>query len=155
MFRENDKYLLIARIVINILACIAAVGCVITGIVYMTKDLVKEGIIILFFGLLGCAVFWLFLRLLLSYLCDVKLIRNRLYEQGNENLEAFLGEKPLLKKKSFQRESVTEKKYNLSSKEFYEQEREKIAKMRELKYRMEEGLITEEEYDLQMKEIMK
>lgn len=33
---------------------------------------------------------WVFGRLYLSYLCDIKLIRNKLYGVGNENLDVFL-----------------------------------------------------------------
>ena len=45
--------------------------------------------IVLYFVL--CLIFFVFWNLLLSFLVDVKLIRNNLYQEDNANLHEFMG----------------------------------------------------------------
>lgn len=93
MFGKNDKALLAARIILIVVISILTTGCVLAGII---MTIVDENLIFLLIsagGALFCWLAWVIARLYLSYLCDVKLIRNKLYGIENDNLQVFLTEK--------------------------------------------------------------
>lgn len=90
MFKKNDRYLLIARILILVFAIAWAIGGAVIGIVLIAIGNPASAIIVLIsMPITGLSV-WFFGMLTLSFLCDVKLIRNKLYEESNENLKGFL-----------------------------------------------------------------
>ncbi len=90
MFEVNDKFLRTARVILNIWVWGGAIVCVIGGIVLSAVGMLAAGLPILFAGPFVCWVSWVFGRMHLSHLCDVKLIRNKLYGIGNEDLDVFL-----------------------------------------------------------------
>ena len=90
MFEVNDKFLRTVRVILNVWVWVGAIACVICGIVLSALGMIEMGLPILFVGPFACWVSWVFGRLYLSYLCDIKLIRNKLYGVGNENLDIFL-----------------------------------------------------------------
>ncbi len=88
MFKRNDKALLATRIIIMITLGIFAAISLAIGIVLVILVNVAC-ILITFAGWFFCLLMWIFARLYLSYLCDIKLIRNKLYGESNEDLEVF------------------------------------------------------------------
>lgn len=91
MFEKNDKSLLWMRVITNVLIFIIAAASVLSGIILsitlknaMFLFIAVGGIFLSFFA-------WVVVRLFLSYLCDIKLIRNKLYGIENSNLKVFLG----------------------------------------------------------------
>ncbi len=74
----------------------------------------------------------------MSYLCGIKLIRNKLYGESNEGLDDFL--------KTF-KERVDEVDEDIKKQE------EKEAELANLYQLMEQGLITEDEYKKREKEL--
>lgn len=90
MFEVNDKFLRTVRVILNVWVWVGAIACVICGIVLSALGMIEMGLPILFVGPFACWVSWVFGRLYLSHLCDIKLIRNKLYGVGNENLDIFL-----------------------------------------------------------------
>mgnify|MGYP001623899011 FL=1 len=90
MFEVNDKFLRTVRVILNVWVWVGAIACVICGIVLSALGMIEMGLPILFVGPFACWFSWVFGRLYLSYLCDIKLIRNKLYGVGNENLDVFL-----------------------------------------------------------------
>lgn len=91
MFEYNDGMLLTARIVANVLFALNAIMALVGGIVLAALS----SAIFLLYGLiyiLGSWVVWIIARLILSFMCDVKFIRNKLYDQSNNNLTAFTGD---------------------------------------------------------------
>lgn len=90
MFEVNDKFLRTVRVILNVWVWVGAIACVICGIVLSALGMIEMGLPILFVGPFACWVSWVFGRLYLSHLCDIKLIRNKLYGVGNENLDVFL-----------------------------------------------------------------
>ena len=116
MFEQNDKPLLKARIIIIGLLWILAAGALAMGIAYAV---LIHGIYILVAPLswIGLWIIWILARLLLSYFCDIKLIRNKLYGESNDNLSPFLG-RPKVLKRGDKKEELDEEKLNL--KESYE-----------------------------------
>ena len=97
MFDKNDRLLLIAKLVLNIIAILCIVTGVIVGIVLIAIQdgaFWTIGLTILLCVPIGAAIVWLFLRLWLNYLCDVKLIRNKLYGNDDHMLNDFIAETP-------------------------------------------------------------
>lgn len=90
MFEVNDKFLRTVRVILNVWVWVGAIACVICGIVLSALGMIEMGLPILFVGPFACWLMWVFGRLYLSHLCDIKLIRNKLYGVGNENLDIFL-----------------------------------------------------------------
>lgn len=90
MFEVNDKFLRTVRVILNVWVWVGAIACVICGIVLSALGMIEMGLPILFVGPFACWLMWVFGRLYLSYLCDIKLIRNKLYGVGNEDLDVFL-----------------------------------------------------------------
>ena len=93
MFENNDKTLLTARIVLNVAIGIFVVLCIVAGIVLCVMEMLEFGIPLMLVGPFLCWLVWVFARLHLSHLCDIKLIRNKLYGAGNEGLSVFLEKK--------------------------------------------------------------
>ena len=50
------------------------------------------GVALILFGSLVFWILWIFSKLMFSVLCDIKLIRNKLYELSNDNLKSFIDE---------------------------------------------------------------
>lgn len=90
MFKKNDEALLLARTLILVALVSLAVSSVITGFV-LAFTVSAVLILITFAGLFLCFLLWVFTSLYLSYLCDIKLIRNKLYGESNDGLKDFLG----------------------------------------------------------------
>ena len=134
MFEKNDRALLTARIIIMVAIGILAVGSLAMGIALAV--VFEAGVMFLtaFAGWFLCWLTWVFARLYLSYLCDIKLIRNKLYGECNEELEVFL--------KTIKEQEDEEKQAEI--------EEAKLA-LEELK---ENDMITEEEYEEQKKELL-
>lgn len=139
MFEKNDKQLLIVRILVNVGTWIGAIGGVIIGIVFSATGLLEVGLPILFGLPILSWVMWMYARLRLCYLCDIKLIRNKLYGVDNDNLKVFL-------EKKLSEEEIEELK------RVEMQNTEKLIKLKSLR---DSGVITEEEFQQEKEKILK
>ena len=110
MFEQNDKTLFTAQSIIKIFCIIGAILCFISGIILcvtssqeVTGNLgeiknitnytqIIGGVALILFGSLVFWILWIFSKLMFSVLCDIKLIRNKLYELSNDNLKSFIDE---------------------------------------------------------------
>lgn len=131
MFERNDKALRIAHTLFKICLWIFLIMCLIVGIV---GSIVFENgwyVLISLCGLLVCFIGWIVHMLVYSFLCDVKLIRNKLYGESNEGLDDFL-------------KTYKERVVELEEREKKEEEKE--AELAHLYQLMEQGIITEDEY---------
>ena len=109
MFEVNDRSLLTARKIIKVFCILGAVLFIVCGIIlcatcvqevqspssWRTETAVNGmqlgfGIGCIVVGPFLCWLAWVFDRVLLAACCDIKLIRNKLYGVGNENLDVFL-----------------------------------------------------------------
>lgn len=93
MFDKNDKTLKIVRIAMYVIIGICAVWITVDAIRMMMGRLVEVSLRFLFIGLLACAVSCFILELIYSVVCDIKLIRNKLYGKDNDGLSMFLDNK--------------------------------------------------------------
>lgn len=139
MFEKNDKQLLTMRIIVNVVICIVAAASILAGIVLF---ITAENALFLLIAVGGAFLSWLawvVARLYLTYLCDIKLIRNKLYGIDNDNLNVFL-------EWSKTPEQIEEQK------RVEAQNAEKIAKLKTL---LDSGVISEEEYQHEIEKLLK
>ena len=139
MFERNDKQLLTVRIITNVVTWIFAIAGIVVGIVLSALEMLEIGLPILFVVPFLCWLMWVYVRLHLSHLCDIKLIRNKLYGVDNENLKVFLEAK------------LTEEEMQ-EQKRVETQNAEKIARLKSLR---DSGVITEEEFQQEKEKILK
>ena len=95
MFDKNDKQLKIVRKITFICAIIFAVLGVIAGIILCaTEDAsgtyLTVGILLIVLVPFLSWLAWVYGSLLLTFLCDVKLMRNKMYGLDNDNLSEFI-----------------------------------------------------------------
>lgn len=139
MFEKNDKQLLTMRILLNVVTIIFVLLGVIFGIIYLANDAIALGLVFLLLIPFLCWLMWVVARLFLTYLCDIKLIRNKLYGVDNDNLKVFLGERQTP-------EQIAEQKRVAA------QNAEKIER---LKYLRDAGVITEKEFQQAREKLLK
>ena len=89
--------MLTARTIVLVILIIFAVLSLILGIVLAVVGHWALIFIALFFLLL-LWLLWVVWNVLLSFLCDVKLIRNKLYDESNDALNVFIKSKEKLEK---------------------------------------------------------
>ena len=91
VFQKNDRFLFAARIVFIVLTVIGVLVSMIYPIYWAIKT--ENGFyafyIVLYFA--PCVVFVVFWNLFLAFLVDVKLIRNKLYQEDNTTFCEFIG----------------------------------------------------------------
>lgn len=92
MFDKNDRTLLTVRALANVFTIIFMVCSVVAGIAVAACGMLEIGLPILFCGPFFFWIAWLAIRLHLTHLCDIKLIRNKLYGIENSALNAFIKE---------------------------------------------------------------
>lgn len=90
MFKKGDWFFLAAWIIFIVLTAAAVIASVVWPIAVAITF--RNGLfaLIIIPCLVGCFVFLVLWNLLLSYLCDIKLVRNKLYGQRNDNLGVYV-----------------------------------------------------------------
>ena len=144
MFEKNDKQLLIARIFLNVITGIFVIAGIVCGIVYLVYNSIVTGLLFLLLVPFLSWIMWVFARLYLTYLCDIKLIRNKLYGTENDNLKVFLedtDDSDDEKDATAQTESKTMEDIT--------------AQLLELKALLDSGAITQEEFDAEKERLLK
>ncbi len=141
MFEKNDKQLLIVRTILNVVTWIFIILGVVLGIVLSALEMLEIGLPLLFFIPFLSWVMWVFVRLHLSHLCDIKMIRNKIYGVDNDNLKVFLEEKA---NTGFQEEEYIANN-NISS------NTEQILRLKRL---LDGGAITQEEFDREKEKLL-
>lgn len=127
MFEQNDRTLFTAQSIIKVFCIIGAILCFIGGIVLCVTSNQKVadnfgeisnvtnyaqiigGVALILFGSLVFWIIWIFSKLIFSTLCDIKLIRNKLYQLDNDNLKSFIEEESDNKTNDNKKESFLDK----------------------------------------------
>lgn len=140
MFEKNDKALLTTRTIVNVTVGILAVLCFVGGIILAVADS-AVWLLLAFLGTFIIWLAWIFARLYLSYLCDIKLIRNKLYGADNDRLAAFI-------------ENQEEERANsaASGNTAYSVATDKLLLLKRL---LDSGAITQEEFDREKEKLLK
>lgn len=139
MFDKNDEQLLTVRIITNLVTLIFVIVGIVLGIVFSAMGNIEIGLPLLLLVPFLSWLMWVYIHLHLSYLCDIKLIRNKLYGVDNDNLKIFLEAK------------LTEEEMQ-EQKRVETQNTEKIARLKSLR---DSGVITEEEFQQEKEKILK
>ena len=138
MLKKIDTILLTAKTIKMMLIIICAVASLAVG-VSLAVLINWVYFIVIFVGWIFCFLFWDFANLLISFLCDIKLIRNKLYGINNEHLKEFLDSYEGLKTDS--NEEIENKTVSV--------------KLAQLQIHFDDGLINEEEYNRRKDELTK
>lgn len=155
MFENNDKSLLSVRIIVNAVVAILFVLIIAIGVglivIGADKDesLIFVGIVVILLGALLSWLLWVFARLMLSFMCDVKLIRNKLYENSNDNLKVFT---------EATRQAVYERDYdtqNRVDKAHTTAPTDNMKLLRDLKTLYDSGAIDAQEYNREKERLLK
>ena len=139
MFEKNDKQLLTMRIIVNVVICIIAAASILVGIILSATASNALFLLIAVGGAFLSWLAWVVARLYLSYLCDIKLIRNKLYGVDNDNLKVFLEEKQTP-------EQIAEQKRVAA---------QNVEKIEKLKILRDSGVISEEEFQQEREKLLK
>ena len=160
MFENNDKTLLTARIVLNVAVGISVGLFIVSGIVFAILDWLEIGLPLLFVGPPVCWLVWVFARLHLAHLCDIKLSRNKLYGAGNEGLSVFLAKREQnsytygaypAATGSGSPQSAISKSEDQGAKQSVSDNTARLFKLKEL---LDSGAITEEEFEREKKKYL-
>lgn len=135
MFTKNDGIYYFWKKFNDIISIILTCISVIAGIILACLEnyLLVYGLLLIFLGPLFILLQWAILKLLFSFLQDIKYIRNKLYLNDNESKNG--GENV---------NTTVETPYDV----------DQVAKFEQLKSLLAAGVITREEYDQQKKKIL-
>ena len=150
MFEKNDKALFTARVVLIVVCLLFAIGGAIAGIVLccIDEDMLAIGLPLLFCGPLVAWLMWIFGQLSLNMMCDIKLIRNKLYEEGIESFKPFLE----YKTRADDEEEQDEQPQTTPSAANTADVTQQLLKLKKL---LDEGAITQEEFDAEKAKLLK
>lgn len=99
MFHKYDKFWFWARIAMYILLFLSLAGAIIVPVVCAVQYVNAIYFLYIIPALIVCVVMWIFFELFFGMLLDIKLIRNKLYNESNA---AFLSEEEIRKTKNSQ-----------------------------------------------------
>lgn len=139
MFEKNDKQLLTIRTIINVVTILFVIIGIICSIILLVNKEIFLGVFLLVFIPFFSWFMWIIWRLIMTFLCDIKLIRNKLYGVENDNMKVFLEERQTP-------EQIAEQKRVAA------QNAEKIER---LKYLRDAGVITEKEFQQAREKLLK
>lgn len=146
MFEKNDKPLFTFRTIIKVLLIIFVIAGIVLGLFFW---IYYENLLLGLIFLLGIPflswLMWIVEGLFITYLCDIKLVRNKLYGVSNDNLKVFLEEQAAA---DFSRTQQPASAANDSS----ENETEQLFRLKRL---LDNGAITQEEFDREKKKYLK
>lgn len=144
MLQKYDKVLIIARVMSIVLVVLMALG-VLAGGIYGAALIHWAYVFVIPFGLFFDWVLWVFLRLILSFFCDVKMIRNKLYGKNNDYFAEYLqDDEPFRRVQKRTQQSGNWQKNAAANEE-----------LRDLQQQLDVGDITREEYEARKEELLK
>ena len=142
MFFKSDRPVKIVSILVNVLFVIEFIASFLLCIIYTIVN--KDALYLLIFpvGAFASWVVWIWARLYISLCCDIKLIRNKLYNSSNQNLAKVFDENYILLKC----------KDNYS--EYSTVSNETANRVEHLNRLLDAGAISKEEYNKEIKKLL-
>lgn len=99
-FGKNDKFIYHAFVLVDVIAVLILVSVVVIGgfVISTVSEgnliVIFEGIVIIMLAApISSFCFFVFGRVLLNALCDLKLIRNKLYDEDNDYIKKLVSDK--------------------------------------------------------------
>lgn len=86
IIKKNDNYLITANTVFLISLSVFYGFSIVVAILLFVSHYIMSGIILLILSTLSVFVIYVFFKLFLSMLFDIKMIRNKLYNLKNDNI---------------------------------------------------------------------
>lgn len=86
IIKKNDNYLITANTVFLISLSVFYGFSMVVAILLFASHYLMSGIILLILSMLSVFVIYVFFKLFLSMLFDIKMIRNKLYNLKNDNV---------------------------------------------------------------------
>lgn len=86
IIKRNDNYLITANTVFLISLSVLYGFSIVVAILLFVSHYIMSGIILLILSTLSVFVIYVFFKLFLSMLFDIKMIRNKLYNLKNDNV---------------------------------------------------------------------
>ncbi len=86
IIKKNDNYLITANTVFLISLSVFYGFSIVVAILLFVSHYIMSGIILLILSTLSVFVIYVFFKLFLSMLFDIKMIRNKLYNLKNDNV---------------------------------------------------------------------
>ena len=166
MFKKNDRYLQTANTIVDIFLIIAITACVILGILLLSAGSPILRTILVCFIL--CSFFawvlWILIKVYLTHVLDVKIIRDKLYSKQNGNDTAFLpyDETTDIEAEKKREEELKMRKQQLKNLEQIYRDGKtddpyfrKSMELNRLKIMLEQGFIDQETYQEKIDELLK
>ena len=89
-FRKNDRYILLADRLFFAFLIVYAIIMIILTIISFVNGIILTGAITLILTIISVPIMYISFKLIISYLIDIKLIRNKLYEDENQDFNIDL-----------------------------------------------------------------
>ena len=89
-FRKNDRYILLADRLFFAFLIVYAIIMIILTIISFVNGIILTGVITLILTIISVPIMYISFKLIISYLIDIKLIRNKLYEDENQDFNIDL-----------------------------------------------------------------
>lgn len=145
MFEKSDKTLFLTRLTLILLLVIISILSAIGSIIFFTIGDTIAGVKYIIVAVLYPSVGWIILNFLLAYATDIKLIRNKLYNENNEFLAEFFSDNNITEKYNQNYSSSVDKKA-------LEENLENLKKLKDL---YDNDIISQEEFEVIKKKHIK
>lgn len=157
MFEKNDKALFTARTLLIVVCLIFGIGGAIAGIVLccIDEDMFAIGLPLLFCGPFFAWLMWIFGQLSLNMMCDIKLIRNKLYEESIESFKPFLEYETRADDEEKQDEQPQAEAATLQATPTTANTTDITQQLLQLKKLLDDGVITQEEFDREKAKLLR
>ena len=155
MFEKNDKALFTARTLLIVVCLLFGIGGALAGMILACIGLIAIGLPLLFCMPFLAWLMWVFGQLSLNMMCDIKLIRNKLYEESIESFKPFLEYKTRADDEEKQDEQPQAEAATLQATPTTANTADITQQLLQLKKLLDDGVITQEEFDVEKAKILK
>ena len=153
-FKKLDKMWFVAQVFVDVVAVITAVLGVVLGVLVIRTasdagmTAILEGVLVIVLALVGAAFSWVMLKVALSLYCDVKLIRNKMYGEGNESFAAFMSDPDGTMPKGNAVEAINENSAQ------YKCNKSLAEQLLEIKQLYDDGVLSQTEFEQAKKKLL-
>lgn len=161
-FNKNDKILFHAFVIVDVVAIITAVICILGGIGIVVSGVDNDstesiilGVVIIIFSPISALIVWIMQKVVVAMYCDVKLIRNKLYNINNNYLVKLIDNSKTPEQTDF---NDDENNTSTNTVDNTSVPRNpvliNISELKALKGLLDEGVLTLEEFETEKKKLM-
>ncbi len=161
-FEKSDRLLNQAFVIIDVITFLIALCTIIGGIGITINGANSKSALLITLGVItitlitpiSAFVFYVLQKVMLYMYCDIKLIRNKLYNQDNNYLKGLINYEPNAQysadDQSVEAQSVSPKCDNSNRNTILSN----AARLKELKSLLDDGILTQEEFNTEKKNLL-